>query len=130
MYSSLAFDPIPSMASDKVDSILAASSIESVFPSDGTAQLFAFLASVALPAIFAMMYFLNIKYSDILFVVTFATYLVSPLLFNFEGAELYSSLDIFSENLVNAVGGMLCLHIISTSGILAGLNEEVNDARG
>ena len=129
-YSAIAIDPIPSVASDKVDSILAASSIESVFPSDGDPELLAFLVSSALPAIFALMYFLNIKYSHILFTVTFTAYLVSPLIFNFEGAELYSSLDIFCENLVSAIGGMLCLHIISTRGIFNESTQGVSDARG
>jgi hypothetical protein len=129
-YSTVTLDPIPSMAYDKVDSILAASSIESVFPLEGSPQLFAFLVISILPAFFALMYFLNIKYSNIFFVATFAVYLASPLIFNFEGAELYSSLDIFSENLLSALGGALCFLIISTNGILTGSTQDISDARG
>lgn len=129
MYSSVAVDPIPSTVSDEVYRILASNSIDSSFPSDGNIQLLAFLVSSIIPAISALLYILNIKFSDILFVATFAAYLASPLVFNVEGAELYSSVDIFTENLVSAIGGMLCLHIILSSDIFTRTPKDISDAR-
>lgn len=111
-FSSIFPDTIPQLTSDKADLFFQENSIESVFPNRGLASDLVFVAISISPALSALLYAFNTKFAGHLFVFSFGLYLLSPFFFNINGAELYSALDIFLENLLSAVGGMLSCHVI------------------
>lgn len=115
-------------AYDRADAALRLASISSVFPDADEAASPIFTLLSLLPLAFAALYALGIKWSGRVFVASFAAYVLSPVFFNFDGVEIYASIDILGEAILFALGGMLSLQIVTFERNATALTGQEADA--
>ncbi len=110
-FSSIFIDPVPPKDVEKISTFAEGIGIKSPFLIDGNYLYFFMLFHIG-PLIFAISYFFEIRFSGILFVLSFSGYLIFPLIFGLGGAEVYTAIDIAFEGILNAAGGVFALYIL------------------
>jgi hypothetical protein len=104
----------PQLTLEKAIPCLKENSIDGVFFAKGLTSISDLIFSTAglLSLFFALIYAFNVKFAGLSFIFVFVLNLLSTLFSNIGGAEIYTASDIFFENALSAIGGMICLEVV------------------